>query len=147
MMKTRTKLKSLKPIDIDTHLKYRCPDTDCDIDHWLSLKECQTKGFRIVCDCGNVFKPKRIESLNIKYAKARPIEINHEESSKVLSPQTETLPVDTQNKCAKLLIGYGFTKEESLDLIDKGFQKTALTDAKLLIRYIIQNFGEFNEQG
>jgi len=146
-MKTKTKLKSLKPIDIDAHFRYRCPDTNCGFDHWLSLKECQTKGFRIVCDCGNVFKPRRIESLNIEYVKAKPVETNQQESAKALPPPKKTIPVDTQNKCARLLIGYGFTKEESLDLVDKGFQKTALTDAKLLIKYIVQNLGELNEQG
>ena len=61
----KTKKKTERPIEIDAHLKYKCPNDSCGYFHWLSLQEAQTKNFKIVCDCGNVFKPKRIKTLEI----------------------------------------------------------------------------------
>ena len=59
--------KNQKPISLDVHLKYRCPNNNCGYEHWLSLLETQTKNFKIVCDCGTVFKPKKIKTLKIIY--------------------------------------------------------------------------------
>lgn len=65
-MKTK-KIKNQKPISLDVHLKYRCPNHNCGYEHWLSLLETQTQNFKIVCECGSVFKPKRINKIKVIY--------------------------------------------------------------------------------
>jgi len=135
------KKKNLKPIDVDVHLKYRCPDKKCNYDHWISLKEAQTKNFKMVCDCGNIFKPKQIVKLNICY-------ITDNKVTPTLSPKplvaTQTIPSSLQNQCVKILCGYGFTSQESLSMTTKAFEKHPVTHAGLLIKYILQNLGELN---
>jgi len=142
-MKTKTKLKNLKPIDVDAHLQYRCPKPDCGYDHWLSLKQTQTKNFKIVCDCGFVFKPKRIKSIEIKYEEAK----NQKDIKPKEAKSTENiLSIDTEQKCVKLLTDYGFTKNESLVLIKKSFEANQSDDPSVLVKYILKNLEKLNEQ-
>lgn len=61
----KTKIKNLKPIEIDLHLKYQCPQ--CNTYHWLSQSEAKTENFKIVCDCSSVLMPKKISRIKIKY--------------------------------------------------------------------------------
>lgn len=141
-MKTKTKLKNQKPIDIDAHFRYICPDKNCGFDHWLSLKEAQTKNFKIVCDCGKVFKPKRIKSLTIDYA--QPIrKIVEQQPTKTTVKQ---IPIDLEKNCVKLLVGYGFTQEESANLVRLAFNKNPVASGSLLVKYILQNLGELNNE-
>jgi hypothetical protein len=135
---TKKKLKNQKPIEIDAHFKYRCPKSSCGFDHWLSLKESQTKGFKIVCDCGYVFKPKRISKIKIVYADIQPVP----QPEKVI--EKPKIPVDFKNSCVKLLVSYGFTKDESVSLCEKAFEKNPVTSSGLLIKYILQNLEELN---
>lgn len=138
-------MKNQKPIEVDAHFKYRCPKSGCGFDHWLSLKETQTKNFKIVCDCGCVFKPKQIAKLKISYAKTKP-----KDKPKALSQQVAPvvekpkIPVDLESNCVILLTGYGFTKEEALDLVRKSFDEHPVTNGGLLVKYILQNLGELN---
>jgi|688.fasta_scaffold462187_3 hypothetical protein len=139
----KKKLKNQKPIDTDAHFRYRCPKLDCGFDHWLSLKQCKTKGFRIVCDCGCVFKPKRIAKIKIVYVDLKSINKKSKpETSDAKEDQIKTsnsIPIDFQNSCVKVLVDYGFTKEESISLCEKAFEKNPVNNAGLLIKYILQN--------
>jgi hypothetical protein len=139
------KIKNLKPIDVDSHFKYRCPEIDCGYEHWLSLKQVSTKNFKIVCDCGSVFKPKKITKIKIVY-EANSVKTQKEESVVKNEPvvQSYEIPVDTENKCVKILAKYGFTHSESVELINKGYSKNPTNDATVLIRYIIKNLGDLN---
>lgn len=141
---TKKKLKNQKPIEIDAHFKYRCPQLSCGFDHWLSLKESQTKGFKVVCDCGYVFRPKRISKIKIVYADIQPVPqpAKPPESEKVI--EKPKIPVDFKNSCVKLLVSYGFTKDESMSLCEKAFEKNPVTSSGLLIKYILQNLEELN---
>jgi len=142
-MNTKTK-KNQKPIDIDVHFKYRCPESKCGYEHWLSLKESQTKNFKIVCDCGYVYKPKRISKIKIVYEdiqKAPKVD-KLTESNKVI--EKPKIPVDFKNSCVKLLVSYGFTKDESISLCEKAFEKNPVTSSGLLIKYVLQNLEELN---
>ncbi len=138
-MQTKKK-KSQKPIDIDLHLKYVCPESKCNSQHWLSLKETQTKNFKVVCTCGRVFKPKQIQKVNIVYKKKHTIV---QEPLKT-NEQNQSIPKDLQSKCIKLLHTYGLTESEAIDLLDKAYAKNPTTEAGLLIKDIIQNLGECN---
>jgi uncharacterized protein YbcC (UPF0753/DUF2309 family) len=135
------KKKNQKPIEIDAHFKYRCPKSNCGFDHWLSLKECQTKDFKIVCDCGFVFKPKKISNIKIVYSDIKLVE-NKEQPAKII--EKPKIPVDFKNDCGKLLISYGFTKEEAIGLCEKAFEKNPVNSSGLLIKYILQNLEQLN---
>jgi hypothetical protein len=141
----KTKIKKIqKPIDVDVHFKYRCPEPKCGYEHWLSLKESQTKNFKIVCDCGYVYKPKRISKIKIVYEDIQqtPKIEKPTESNKVI--EKPKIPVDFKNSCVKLLVSYGFTKDESISLCEKAFEKNPVTSSGLLIKYVLQNLEELN---
>jgi len=139
-MKTKFR-KNQKPIDIDVHFKYRCSKSSCGSEHWLSLRESQTKGFKIVCDCGYIFRPKRISKIQIVYANILSVKKPDEPTQTIEKPK---IAVDLQNDCVKLLVGYGFTKDESVSLCEKAFEKNPVTSSGLLIKYILQNLEELN---
>ncbi len=138
-MKTQQKKKHQKPIETDAHFRYRCSNKNCESDHWLSLKQVQTKNFKVVCHCGLVFKPKQISRIKIVYANTKPKTETKENKQTV-----NTIPVDLQNKCVTLLCNYGFTSDEAINMSQKAFAKNPTQDAGLLIKYILQNLGEFN---
>ena len=146
----KTKKKNQKPIDIEANLKYRCPKPSCGFDHWLSLKESQAKGFKIVCDCGFVFKPKQISKLKIVY-KENTKPIVKEDNSPIIK-STQPVPivevpkisVDFQQNCAKVLIGYGFTQSESMLLCEKAFEKNPINHIGSLVKYILQNLEQLD---
>jgi hypothetical protein len=139
----KTKKKNLKPIDLDIHFKYRCTNSKCNYDHWLTLKETQTKDFKIVCDCGCVLRVKLISKIKILYAP--PKQKTQEKPTKQIEiVHKPKIRVDLQAKCVKLLCGYGFTKDESLILTDKAFERNPTGEAGSLIKYILQNLGELN---
>lgn len=130
----KTKTKNQKPIELDVHLKYQCPNSKCGYCHWLSLVETQTKNFKVVCDCGQVFKPKLIKTLKILYNKTRAPVVNSETVVK-----ETTVPLDLYRKCATILTGYGFSESETLSLVTDAYTNNNISDAKLLIKYILQN--------
>lgn len=128
----KIKKKNQKPIELDLHLKYRCPNDDCGYYHWLSLKETQTKNFKVVCDCGTIFKPKQISKIKIVY-----------ETHKIKNiMQQKTLPEETKTKCIDILCGYGFDREESESLIVKAFENCESVDTSTLIKHAIKQLGE-----
>jgi hypothetical protein len=135
MTKLKNKQKIQKPIDIDFHFKYKCPSENCTSVHWLSLKETQTKNFKVVCDCGIIYKPKRISKIQIVYLKKS----NKNTNSKL------SAPADIKNRCSKLLMSYGFTSGECECLIDTAYNKFPDLNAGSLVKYILQHLGELNE--
>ena len=120
-MKTK-KIKNQKPVSVDVSLKYRCPNTDCNNEHWLFLLEAQTKNFKIVCECGTVFKPKRIDNIKILYAK------------KIKTQDPDKIRESVISKAVPSLTSLGFSKEESLDLINKAYDKQPTDDLSFLIK-------------
>jgi len=139
-MKTKKILKNQKPIDIDAHIKYRCPDKDCGFDHWISLKEAKTKKFKIVCDCGCVFLPRTICKIKIFY-KTKTIKNT---STQKNNNEKQEIPLDTAEVCVKILIGYGFTKKESIDLLSNAYKNCENKEPTYLIRFILQNLEKQN---
>lgn len=142
----KMKKKNLKPIDVDAHFKYRCPQSNCGYDHWLSLKQVTTKNFKIVCDCGSVFKPKLIKKIKILYKDivVEKIQENTVTQKEKIVEQV-TIPLDLQQQCSKILIGYGFTNSECIELTQKAYSKNPANDVGALVKYIIKNLGELNE--
>jgi hypothetical protein len=141
--------KSQKPIDVDAHFRYRCSDPKCGFDHWISLKESQTKNFKIVCDCGAIFKPKRVLRLKIAYAKPKKKQIKDslKEDTKPATIATKIvekrkLSIDLAVKCSKILIQYGFTKQEAENLLEKAFEQEQADDPVQLVKIALQKVGE-----
>lgn len=140
MMKIKQTLKkNQKPIERDASFRYICPNIDCRFDHWLSLKQVQTKNFKVVCDCGSVFKPKTILKIKIIYQKDK-------ESQKKQIPQqesTETKQSDKFNTIAiSLLVKYGFSELESETLVNKAISKCQDSNVASFVKYILANLKE-----
>jgi hypothetical protein len=130
-------LKSQKPIGTDASFKYKCPSEDCENEHWLFLRQAQVKNFKIVCDCGLVFKPKQIKNIKIIYEK-------HTTKRKKIDDIDDGIPVDLLNQCAKILSGYGFDLNESKELIKQSYNSCKTNDIGSLIKNALKSFGEKN---
>ena len=131
----KTKKKKEKPIEIDAHFKYRCPNNDCGCLHWLSLKEAKTQNFKIVCDCGSVFKPKRIKTLEIIF------EQNPVVKTEQIKPNQQKVDFDLIKICVSVLVGYGFTGAESEELLIKCHKQKPDLESADLIKFALQSFG------
>lgn len=152
MKNTKTKIQ--KAIEIDAHLRYICKNPDCGCTHWLSLKEAQTKNFKVVCDCGTVFKPKQVLKLKILYKKEQETKKPEAAQTKTNAhscfvnlsaiPQQSELNIDILNKCVKILVGYGFTKTESEQLLRNSYRNDPTDDWTVLIKNTLASFGENN---
>lgn len=115
--------KNQKPVSIDASFKYICPNDSCGGEHWLFLAETQTKNFKVVCECGCVFKPKRIDTIKILYSK------------KKTKPKSENPPPTALlNRCCDVLISYGFDKTEAYNLLTITYSKYKIDDPKTLIK-------------
>lgn len=131
----KTNLKNQKPIDIDAHFKYRCPNSSCCYDHWLSLKQVRTKNFKIVCDCNTIFKPKQIQKIKILY-----YDKSKNKTATPITKNTQTnISSDVLLQASNTLQSYGFTLAESQDLINKAIKTADIGDAGGLVRHILKH--------
>lgn len=128
-MKTKKKLQ--KPIDQDIHLKYRCPQ--CSQEHWLAYRQASTINFKVVCDCGEVFKVKRVIGFRLKFNSIKP---------KPVEPiviETPKISLELLEKSVKLLVGYGFTKTEASDLINTSYINNPVDDFGTLVKQTLES--------
>lgn len=134
----KTKLKSQKPIDLDVSLKYICPNSDCKFDHWLFLREAQAKNFKIVCDCGTIFKPKRIQNIEIVYAIKESVEKPVDESG-------SSATIDERPECVRrainIMVSLGYSKEDAQTHILEIFTKEKIEDPGVLVKKAVSNIG------
>lgn len=126
-----------KQIDTDAHFKYRCPS--CPYDFWISINEAKTKNFKIVCDCGTIFSPQRIKKIKVIYWEDNK---KIEESTIVEKPKISEIPVELLEKCTKTLITYGFTKDESHDILKQAYIQNPITDSLGLIKQALKIIGD-----
>ena len=169
------KKKNLKPIDVDAHFKYRCPNDDCGSLYWISLKESQTKNFKIVCDdCGSIFIPKRIKDIHINFYEIKLdntkqiesnnqiIEINKKEDKENIQKESnkqeienppeeveikqksievdqQEINVDLIKNCVRILVGYGFTDNESEKVLMKYHKENPKLGSVDLIKFALQS--------
>jgi Holliday junction resolvasome RuvABC DNA-binding subunit len=148
LKKTKIKNKSLKPIDIDGHFKYRCPG--CGIDHWASFKEASTRHFIIVCDCSEVFSVKRISNIEIVFAKKKikeqEIQKTEPEKKEVVKEikQSVEIPDETLNKSIKMLVALGFMKDEAESMLKETDASDPTENIALLVKKSIAKIGGLN---
>ena len=158
MIKKKNKtIKNQKPIRIETQLVYRCPRKNCGLNHWIGLNAAKIKNYKIVCDCGCVFQPKLVKGLKIAYKKAnnKPIykkdntPVVHEdiddnkydtykEGHDIISESQESSKIQISEemlqKSIPILIGYGFTKSESSEMLEKVYKANPTDNVVELIR-------------
>lgn len=127
-------IKNQKPISLDVHLKYRCPNNHCGYEHWLSLLETQTINFKVVCDCGTVFKPKKIKTLKIIYDKK--IQSDRSTTTKEMQEIKDSNQPneDLLNKAIPCLVDLGFTKQEAIDALTSAYIKQPTKDISIWIK-------------
>ena len=138
MIKPKTKNK-IKPVNYDLYLEYHCPD--CGISHWLTLRESQTKGFKVVCVCDCVFGVKRINDIYIKYARKKS-DIKPEAKDN----STKDL-LDKDNlyrKCIATLSQYSFSEEEIGDIVKNTIDSDESSAIVDIVKACITKFGEKN---
>ena len=136
----KTTMKKNKPVDIDLHLKYLCPN--CGATCWLSLRECKTVGYINVCDmCHDTFKVKTIDKITIQYKNhKKPVEKSIEKNQNtniIFDP-------DTRLKSISSLVGYGFTQKEASELVDDTFDIFKTNDIGILVKESLKLFGAKN---
>ena len=137
--------KNQKPIDAEASFKYLCPNPKCRFDHWISLKEAKIKGFKIVCDCNFVFSPKRIKKIKIAYYDDNENKTTENISVPVQVDQKIHYISDALlSKASAVMIGFGFTKSESKNLIAEYYKKEPIEDYKLLVKNTLSKIGENN---
>lgn len=132
----KTKLKNQKPIEVEVSLKYTCPNKNCNFNHWIFLREAQTKNFKIVCECGTVFKPKCIKKIDILYAS--------EEIEGDL-PQKNNFKEEYPSyvlRAVNIMVSLGYSKKESQQKIKEIYDIEKITDPSILVKRTISQFGE-----
>lgn len=135
------KNKILKPIETQASLKYKCPNEDCGYSHWLFLKEVQTKNFKVVCECGTVFKPKRIKILKTVYVKTK----------KIKKPMDERKSYDTVGespvvfRAINMMTNLGYTSKESSQYVSEAYLQSKTEDASFLVKKAISKIGGIEE--
>lgn len=134
----KTKLKIQKPTDLEVSLKYICPNINCRFDHWLFLREAQAKNFKIVCDCGTIFKPKRIKNIEIVYAVKESIE-------KTVDEQESSVTIDEHPDCVRrainIMVSLGYSKEDAQSHVLEIFTKEKIEDPGVLVKKAVLNIG------
>lgn len=134
----KTKLKIQKPTNLEVSLKYICPNINCRFDHWLFLREAQAKNFKIVCDCGTIFKPKRIKNIEIVYAVKESIE-------KTVDEQESSVTIDEHPDCVRrainIMVSLGYSKEDAQSHVLEIFTKEKIEDPGVLVKKAVLNIG------
>jgi hypothetical protein len=131
-------IKDINPVDADVYFKYMCPTKTCNNEHWTSLIESKTEGFKIVCDnCGTVFSPKRIKSITINFLTQK-VQTN---------PTNPPKPIDDYgfvDEAIDALIRLGFNRTEARSMIMDEWKKTGETDPGKLVKLAFNLLGGKN---
>lgn len=127
------------PIDCDAHFKYICPNPKCSLQHWQSLNQVSVKNYKIVCDCGSILKTKQIKSIKIEYVED-PITVSQKEKITTDS-NIQEIDNDLLDKSVKVLITYGFTKQEAISMIKDSYSQNPTTEFSILVKNTLESFG------
>lgn len=142
-MKTKI-IKNQKPVSIDLSLKYICPNIDCKYEHWLFLRETKIKNFKVVCECGCIFQPKRIHNISIKYIK------KHKKKDVDSKYHDQNICVNENliKKATPAIVQLGFTTQEAKQMLSESYLKQPTSDITILIKNTLletRNNGELSE--
>lgn len=150
----KKKIKNLKPIEYDIHLKYLCR---CGEHHWLSFDEASEKDFIIVCGCNSLLKVKPLSGIVVKYkenkkskkidhtTKQKELLFNHSNNEKkdIINDKTQKeLPENLINTCSNLLVTFGYSKREAIDLIKDFYSKNNNIEYSKFVKSLLSSIGE-----
>lgn len=137
-MKTKKIINDCKAHSIDAYIKYICPNKNCNEHHWISLKESKIKNYKIVCEvCDIVFSPKTVKKLKIIYDENN----TKNKTEKKHEIKKKDVPISLLNDTAKLLFDFGFTLNESIELINISYQEIETDNKYILLDHIKQKIG------
>ena len=120
---------------LDVHLKYIC--VGCQCEHWISLKENQTKDFKIVCyNCDIVIEPVKISKIDILYKNIEPK--TDPKSTPKINPVVED--------CVSTLVDWGFDKKEARELTNDAIIKYGDLEALDLVKKIFFDYGALQNE-
>lgn len=144
MQKTKRKIKRIEPAGHDIALKYVCPNPSCLFIHWTSLRESQTKNFKMVCECGTVFIAKRIRDVTINYIADE--KKKDEDSLEVVeNPSDDTIEevgdLYFLEEAQKTLVKFGFEESEAEYMIFKEYEKSGSRNPATLVKMSLDFFG------
>lgn len=156
-----TKINDVEPQKVDAQLLYVCPDTDCRMEHWLSMKQVKTPGFMVVCDfCDTVFTPRLVKSVTLNFLEVDPpkqrpsaptptppvVSVTPAEpiKNKIKEVVTETIkakPRDFLKEAKETLIHFGFHKHEADEMIEAEYKKTKSSSPVQLVKGALDFLG------
>ena len=113
-------MKNQKPIEYDISFKYTCQE--CEVSHWLFLREVQSKDFKVICECGNIFYTETVKNIEIVYC-------------------SDTEQLDIGSKAAKTIVALGYTKKQAYEMIQKSVVDNFFDNPNELVKYSLKNFG------
>ena len=138
LLMIKTQNKYYEPSGANVYLKYICPNGDCLDVQWVTLKESQTKNYRIVCDCcGKVYRPKRIKNVLFEFYDEQIKKTQNKE-------KTQTENFDFLQDAKATLIKFGFTKDEADNMIENEFKKSGSNNPATLVKNALDFFGVNN---
>jgi hypothetical protein len=103
------------------------------------LNQVQVKGFKLVCDCGNIYKIRQITNIKTQYSK-KTTKKPRTESNKSSEIVTKVEP-EYLKKAYKILENYGFSNKEAVDLVNKVYDLTNQNNPLLLVKDALKIFG------
>lgn len=139
--KKNKKTTNIKPVDLDLQLIYKCPN--CNLEHWLSLQQSQTKGFKVVCDCATIFQVKRIKNIDIIFEEKPKQELVEQQTTVAEEVEVieKSVPDTLMNQCKPVLKTYGFTDKEASELIKSTYQNYQCEDIGKFVKFCFSNIG------
>jgi hypothetical protein len=151
MINKKKKIKNLKPIEYDIHLKYLCR---CGQHHWLSYNEASEKDFIIVCECQTLLRVKPLSGIIVKYKenkKSNKINTSNTKKTEQTNNKTDVvdnhekhreLPENLVNACSNLLITFGYSKKEAIELIKNFYSKNKDIEYSKFVKSLLSSIGE-----
>jgi Holliday junction resolvasome RuvABC DNA-binding subunit len=96
-----------------------------------------SKNFKVVCECGVVFKTKRIKILKTVYDKTK----------KIKNPMDERKSCDTVDespvvsRAINMMTNLGYTSKESSQYVSEAYLQSKTEDASFLVKKAISKIG------
>lgn len=135
---TTTKLKNQKPIEVDASFKYKCPSESCGNEHWLFLRQAKVKNFKIVCECGTIFKPKQIKNIEVVYSIKESLEKRVDEP---VFSDTIDEPPEYVSRAINIMVSLGYSKKDAQIHIIQVYKKDKIEDPGLLVKKAVSQIG------
>lgn len=142
------KAKTQKPTEYDISFKYICQDCGCS--HWLFMREVKAKGFKIICDCSKVIRPRRVIDIDIVYeqnekTKRKKPKLKAEKEADNPNPVNDEkqhrISDHTMQYCMQTLISFGYEKEEAESMINRSYESIKENDCAKIIEHSLKNLG------